>query len=234
MGYFKCGKSKSCRSLSAVRSSGSGKRSTSCSEISNRSIKKSSTVCEISSATSRRTTGPKRRRSSSCSIAVSRFSASSSSTSKSSLRVTRNVCDSSTFIPGNSVSKCAAITSSRGTKFVPAFVAARSSVATPSKSGITDSTLTRRGSDCGTLTRAKYVLSVASFRTTTARLRDRPEMYGNGCEGSTASGVNTGKTRFWKYFDNASCCAESSSFHERKCRPSSWRRGRRSSWNDFT
>ena len=43
------------------------------------------------SAISSRTGGPKRRRSSSFSIACRRFSASSSSTSTSSLRVTRNV-----------------------------------------------------------------------------------------------------------------------------------------------
>ena len=69
----------------------------------------------MSSSTSRRTGGPNRRRGSSFSSACSRFSASSSSTSRSSLRVTRNVWCSRTSMPGNSWSRCAAMTSSSGT-----------------------------------------------------------------------------------------------------------------------
>ena len=42
-----------------------------------------------------------------------------------------------------------------------------------------------------TLTRAKCSAPVSSA-TTTARFNDSPEMYGNGCAGSTASGVRTG------------------------------------------
>ena len=52
-----------------------------------------------------------------------------------------------------------------------------------------------RGSSGGTLTRAKRVSPVSGSRTVTARLSDRFEMYGNGCAGSTASGVSTGKMR---------------------------------------
>src|SRR5665648_1169023 len=72
----------------------------------------------MSSASSSRTAGPKRRRSSSFSIACRMFSASSSSTSTSSLRVTRKVWCSSTSMPGNRVSRCTAMMSSRGTKDV--------------------------------------------------------------------------------------------------------------------
>ena len=40
---------------------------------------------------------------------------------------------------------------------------------------------------------------VAGSRTSTARLSESPLMYGNGCAGSTASGVSTGKTWARKY-----------------------------------
>ena len=58
-----------------------------------------------------------------------------------------------------------------------------------------------RGSDGGTLTRAKCSLPVFGLTRVTARFSDRPEMYGNGCAGSTASGVSTGK--IWS--GNSSC-----------------------------
>ena len=110
------------------------------------------------------------------SIAASRSSASSVS-SKSASRVTRNGYCSSTSMPGNSASRCAAITCSSGTKReLPG-------------------TATNRGSSGGTFTRAKRSSPVLASRTTTARLSDRFEMYGNGCAGSTASGVSTGKIR---------------------------------------
>ena len=42
---------------------------------------------------------------------------------------------------------------------------------------------------------AREVLGAGTgSRTSTARLSDRPLMYGNGCAGSTASGVSTGNT----------------------------------------
>ena len=47
----------------------------------------------------------------------------------------------------------------------------------------------------GTFTRAKNSSSLSGLRTMTARLSERPEMYGNGCDGSTARGVRTGKIR---------------------------------------
>ena len=53
----------------------------------------------------------------------------------------------------------------------------------------------KRGRSGGTFTRAKRRSPVCGSRTTTARFSDRSEMYGNGCAGSTASGVSTGKTR---------------------------------------
>ena len=80
-------------------------------------------------------------------------------------------------MPGNSASRCAAITCSSGTKRVR------------------PGSATKRGSSGGTLTRAKRCSPVAGSRTATARLSERFEMYGNGCAGSTASGVSTGKMR---------------------------------------
>ena len=55
-----------------------------------------------------------------------------------------------------------------------------------------------RGRFDGTFTRAKSSSpSVAPFRTT-AIFKESPEIYGNGWEGSTASGVKTGKILFVK------------------------------------
>ena len=53
-------------------------------------------------------------------------------------------------------------------------------------------TARNRGSSGGTLTRANIVAPVRGSATMTARLSDRPEMKGNGCAGSTTSGVSTG------------------------------------------
>ncbi len=77
-------------------------------------------------------------------------------------------------MPGNSESRWAAMTCSSGTKRSP--------------SGI----ITKRGSAGGTLTRAMRPSPDAGSCTSTTRLRDRFEMYGNGWPGSTASGVSTG------------------------------------------
>ena len=41
----------------------------------------------------------------------------------------------------------------------------------------------------------EVLLAGVGVADVTARLSDRPEMYGNGCAGSTASGVSTGKIR---------------------------------------
>lgn len=51
----------------------------------------------------------------------------------------------------------------------------------------------KRGTLLGTLIRANSSGPPSFSRTTTARFSDSPEMYGNGCAGSTASGVSTGK-----------------------------------------
>ncbi|CAB4705637.1 unannotated protein [freshwater metagenome] len=82
-------------------------------------------------------------------------------------------------MPGNKLLKCAPIKSSKGiNRLIPLrFVS------------------TKRGRTGGTLTRAKNSSPVTAFFTMTARLSERPDMYGNGCEGSTASGVSTGKIR---------------------------------------
>ena len=69
------------------------------------------------------------------------------------------------------------------------------------------STETKRGRiSVGTFTRANTVGAPsppAGSRTSTARLRDRFEMYGKGRPGATASGVSAGKIARWKC--RASC-----------------------------
>ena len=79
-------------------------------------------------------------------------------------------------MPGNSAPRLTPITSSIGTK------------CSGRPAG------TQRGSDFGTFTRAKCSAPVCGSRTRTASDSDRFEMYGNGCPGSTASGVSTGNT----------------------------------------
>ena len=95
---------------------------------------------------SRRIGGPKRRRSSSFSMALSRFSASSSSTSMSSLRVTRNERASLMIMPGNRDSRCAMM------RFSIVMNPKRSSRLS---SSVRSSTGTRRGMLPGIFTRAK-------------------------------------------------------------------------------
>ena len=97
----------------------------------------SRTSSDMAASTSRRTARPKRRRRSSTSTAARRSSASSSSSVRSALRVTRNGNCCSISMPGNSLSRWAAMTCSSGTKRSP--------------SGRT----TNRGSSDGTFTRAK-------------------------------------------------------------------------------
>ena len=53
-------------------------------------------------------------------------------------------------------------------------------------------TLRKRGSSGGTLTRANMTAPVSGSAIMTARLRDKPEIYGHGWAGSTTSGVSTG------------------------------------------
>ncbi len=142
----------------------------------------------MSSATSSRTGEPNRRRASSRSSACSRSSSRSSSTSKSALRVTRNAWCSTISMPGNSTGRSAAISSSIGRKRTTA----------PSRL----SSSTNRSTLSGTLTRAKCSTAVSGCLTVTARFRLSPLTNGNGCAGSTASGVSTGNTCSWKYVDS--------------------------------
>ena len=51
----------------------------------------------------------------------------------------------------------------------------------------------------GTFTRAKRCSIVSGLRTNTPKLIAKFDTYGNGCAGSTASGVNTGKSWRSKY-----------------------------------
>ena len=125
-------------------------------------------------ATSSRTTSPKRRRCSSSSTASSRSSASSD-TSKSALRVTRKVVHSTISIFGKSSGRKWRITLSSG-RWTPRLPTGR-----------------KRGRSSGTFTRAKRSSPVFGSRTKRPRLSERPEMYGNGWPGPTASGVSTGK-----------------------------------------
>ena len=134
---------------------------------------RSSTSADIVSSTSSRTAGSNLRRTSSRSMACSRFSVSSSSTSRSLILVTLNACCSMISTSPNRSVRCAAMTSSIGTnRFCD--------------------TARNLGSRGGTFTRANTVASVRGSAIMTARLRDRPEMNGNGCAGSTTSGVSTG------------------------------------------
>ena len=144
-------------SWSPRRSSGPGILTTSCGETPSSEVSRSSTCEVIDSSTSRRTGGPNFRRSSSFSRAWSRFSASSSSTSRSSLRVTRKVWNCNTSMPGNSRRRCSPMTSSRGTnRWLPRAT-----------------NLLNVG---GTFTRAKCSLPVLGLLTRTAMFRERPEM----------------------------------------------------------
>ena len=92
--------------------------------------------------------------------------------------MTRNGCTATISIPGNSMSRFAAITCSCGMN------------RSPSGSGV------KRAMFGGTFTRANRRMRVEGSRATTARFSDRSEMYGNGCAGSTESGVRIGNTRF--------------------------------------
>ena len=51
----------------------------------------------------------------------------------------------------------------------------------------------KRGSEAGTFTLANNSSLVSGCLTSTAKLRDNPEIYGKGWDGSTARGVRTGK-----------------------------------------
>src|SRR5918996_2171856 len=117
-------------------------------------------------------------------------------------------------MPGKSCERCAAMTSSRGTK--------RSSP-----------TGRNRAKFGGTLTRAKCSVPVRGLRTTTARFSDSPEMYGNGCAGSTASGVSTGKIRSPNSTRIRVCSASSRSSHREISMPSLPRAGSTSWWKPF-
>jgi hypothetical protein len=218
-------RSRSAMTLRARRSSGAGRRYTSDAATPSSRTSRSRTWSSMSSSTSRRTGGPKRRRVSSRSSAVSRFSASSSSTSRSSLRVTRKVKCSRISMPGNRWSRCAAMTSSSGTNLVAYMSASGDSSALSATRSI-------RGSTGGTLTRAKCSLPVRGLTRTTARFRERPEMYGNGCAGSTASGVSTGNTRLVNISPMRSCSSGESSSQRTIVMPSVARAGR--TWSRYT
>ena len=172
-GNFSRRRSRSATPVRPDRSSGPGSRYTACRSMPSSVTSRSSTSLEMDSSTSSRTAGSNRRRCSSRSSDWSRFSVTSSSISRSLVLVTRNACCSSTSRPTNSSPMCAAITSSSGTNRRCA-------------------SAMNRGSSGGTLTRANIVPPVRGSAIITARLRDSPEMYGNGCAGSTMSGVSTG------------------------------------------
>ena len=95
-------------------------------------------------------------------------------------------------MPGNSASRCAAITCSSGDE-----PRARRA---PRRSG---------GAAAAPSPARSAARRVLASRTTTARFSDRLEMYGNGCAGSTARGVSTGKIRSSN--SRVSCARASSS-----------------------
>ncbi len=134
---FSSGRSSANSDHRAPRSSRPGVTTTSCSSRSSSRRSSSRTSWLIVSSTSSRTGfAPRRRRRSTLWIASSRSSASSSSSSRSASRVTRNAWCATISMPGNSRSRCAAITFSSGTNRSPSGSA------------------TNRGSSGGTFTRA--------------------------------------------------------------------------------
>ena len=68
-----------------------------------------------------------------------------------------------------------------------------------------------RGSTSGTLTRANRSSPPSGLRTSTPRLSDSPEMYGNGWPGPTPSGVRTGNTSRSNVADSSDSSSSSSS-----------------------
>ena len=180
-GHLSSGRRSSAISLRPLRSTGPRMRSTASALRLSSRRSRPRTSSDIESATSKRTAHWKRRWRSSISTAVSRSSASSSLRVRSALRVTRKAWCSSTSMPVNSMSRCDAMRSSRATNRVD-----------PSLVG------TQRRRVLGTLTRANRSSASAGSRISTARFSDRSEMNGNGCPGSTASGVSTGNTHFSK------------------------------------
>ncbi len=80
------------------------------------------------------------------------------------------------------------------------------------------------------MTRAKWRWPLTGLRTTTARLRERPEMYGNGCAGSTASGVSTGKIWLRNSVKRRACSFSVRSGQRIRWMPSSASAGEMSCW----
>ena len=72
---------------------------------------------------------------------------------------------------------------------------------------------TKRGKFDGIFILAKSSDSDSGFLTTTARFSESPEIYGNGCEGSTASGVRTGKILLLKVASTTSRSTGDKSSH---------------------
>ena len=79
--------------------------------------------------------------------------------------------------------------------------------------------------------RANRRRRLAWSRTRTARFSDRLEMYGNGCPGSTARGVSTGKIWSLNVSRIVACAASSSSFQRTIGMPAAASAGRMSSAN---
>ncbi len=129
-------------------------------------------------------------------------------------------------MPGKRCSRCAAIRSSRGTNRALYGSALLGSNEPDAWSWF--SITTNRGSSGGTLTRANCSSPVLGLTTTTARLSESPEMYGNGWAGSTASGVRTGNTCSRNITPSISCSAGDSSSHRTRVMPSSASFGRTS------
>ena len=174
-------------------------------------------AADIPSDTSSRTASPNRRRRSSDSTASSRSSASSES-SKSASRVTRKRLCSRISIPGKRRLEKCAITSSSGASRQPG----------PSPTG------TNRASPSGTLTRAKRSSPDTGSRAMNPRLSERPEMYGNGCPGPTASGVSTGYTLRSNHSPTAACSVAVQLSNVQISMPSARRAGTRTSCQSST
>jgi len=161
-GYLSVGLSIALISKRPLRPSGAGSRYTSRLVIPSSPTNNSRVTSSMSSVISSRMGGPNRRRSNSLSSAWIRFSLSSSSTSTSSLRVTRNSWCSRTSIPGNNSCTWLEMRSSMGIY--------RSRPLASSGSAM------NRERIRGTLRRANWVLWVLGLRIRTERLSDKPEI----------------------------------------------------------
>ena len=146
--------------------------------------------------TSSRTAWPKCRCTSPWRKAVRKLSTSSSSTDRSEWRVTRNCENCPTSRPGNRSARCERMTLDSETNSVR-------------PSDTVSGMRMKRGSTRGTFTMA---ISLARPNASlpprrTMKFSDLLATCGNGCDGSSPTGISSGLTSRWKYAATQRCCA---------------------------